>query len=163
MRKFTETEVKEARAFLEARGIVPNWFRFTRELMSSISLLFELEKRDGVDAIKDPIISGTILFALIDYFETGEAPEYLNNLLSKSKNPRDKRLLNNILENGFRAIDETYVQYFSMIKGGETGGQKRWNHLKAQGSENEPKKKSGRISLKELASDSDDEFSFEDI
>ena len=159
MKKYTETEVKEARAFLEARGIVPNWFRFTRELMGNLQLLFELEERDGTNRIKDPLIPATLMYALIDYFETGEAPKYLNDLLNRSQIPREKRLLNNILENGFRAIDETYMQYFSMVKGGEFGGQKRWNHLKAQGSENESKK----ISFKELKNDSDDEFSFEDI
>ena len=145
MRKFTETEIKEARAFLESRGVVPNWFRFTRELMSQITLLFELEKRDGVDAVKDPIIPGTLLFAFIDYFETGECPDYLNNLLSKATNPLTKRVLDNIIETGFQAIDETYMQYFSMTKGGEDGIQKRWNHLKNMESENKPKKKSGRV------------------
>ena len=138
MKKYTEVEVKEARAYLDARSMEPNWFKFTNKLMSNIKPFFKVVKNDkGVDVLHNPSVSGTLLFAFIDYFKTGEKiPEFVQSMLDFAPEGAVYRtFLENILEEGYQAIDESYVQYANMVKGGEIGGQRRWN--KAQDSEND--------------------------
>lgn len=130
MRTYSKEEVEKARAFLKEDGRKPTWFRFDETLAEQFKLIFETEERtdkngnhtgDRMTALSGAI-SGTILWGILEYFETGEIPVFVREAISENPNKIVSRMLDGILQRGCEMVDNAYVEYATKIQAGSRGG-----------------------------------------